>query len=53
MSAVICNQTLTHCLQVAIDGPAETLVRRGSMEAGAYSFAYSSKAPGRWTVIRI
>ncbi|MCJ1358454.1 MAG: hypothetical protein MMC33_008454 [Icmadophila ericetorum] len=37
-------------LQVAIEGPAETPVRRGPMEEGAYSFAYSTKTPGAYII---
>ena len=37
-------------LQVTIDGPAETAVRRGPLEQGGYSFAYSTKTPGTYTI---
>ena len=37
-------------LQVAIEGPAETPVRRGPIDDGAYSFAYSTKTPGAYTI---
>ena len=37
-------------LQVAIAGPAETLVRRGPLQDGAYTFAYSTKTPGTYTI---
>lgn len=43
----------TNCfcsLQVAIAGPAETLVRRGPLQDGAYTFAYSTKTPGTYTI---
>ena len=37
-------------LQVFIAGPAETAVRRGPLEHGVYSFAYSTKTPGTYTI---
>ncbi len=37
-------------LQVSIDGPAETAVRRGPLEQRAYSFAYSTKTPGTYVI---
>ena len=37
-------------LQVTISGPAETAVRRGPLEQGVYSFAYSTKTPGTYTI---
>lgn len=36
--------------QVSIEGPAETVVRRGPLEHGAYSFGYSTKTPGTYTI---
>ena len=37
-------------LQVAVEGPAEAPVRRGPVEGEAYSFAYSTKTPGTYTI---
>ena len=46
-----CRPTNCFCsLQVAIAGPAETLVRRGPLQDGAYTFAYSTKTPGTYTI---
>ena len=35
---------------MTIAGPAETVVRRGPLEQRSYSFAYSTKTPGTYTI---
>ena len=52
-STVLCECTCRHVhvhVQVAIAGPAETLARRGPLEDGCYSFAYSTRTPGTYTI---
>ena len=45
-----CLQVRQTPLQVSIAGPAETIVRRGPLEHGVYSFAYSTKTPGTYSI---
>lgn len=43
-------QQQAYSLQVSIAGPIETAVRRGPLHDGSYSFAYSTKTPGTYTI---